>query len=138
MESTQTAHFWLGRFPNVERVAAYFHEVYDDCLDDADIDGEDWRRTPLSEFARDQGEKWYDHDFMEHGFNPSAASIKELVAGHSYYDQYEDELTRRASELGLEGVNMFVFISEDQIARPRSVEGADYWLRYVGTVTYRI
>jgi hypothetical protein len=131
VESTQTAHFWLGYFPNPERVAAYFNEVYDET--DADRE-----HTPLSEFARDQGEKWYDHDFLEYGLNPFTASITELVAGYSYHDQYAGELTQRAIQLGLSAVNMFVFINEAEIDHPRSIESDDYWLRYVGTVTYRI
>lgn len=131
MEETQTSHFWLGHFPSGERVAAYFTEVYDD-------EDENREHTPLSEFARDQGESWYDHDCLEYGFNPSTSSVEELVTGYSYHEQYAPELTQRAAQLGLGSVNMFVFINESEIAQPQSVEADDYWLRYVGTMTYRI
>jgi hypothetical protein len=131
MQDTQTCHFWVGRFPNEQRVADYFAEVWDE-------DDEDRAHTPLSEFARDQQEKWYDHDFLEYGFNPAARSIKELVTGYSYHDQYEDELSRRVTAHGLTGVNMFVFIDQEQIDHPRSVEGDGYTLHYMGTITYRI
>jgi hypothetical protein len=29
VRKTETSHFWLGRFPDERRVAAYFAEVYD-------------------------------------------------------------------------------------------------------------
>lgn len=111
MRGTEASHFWLGQFPNEKRVAEYVAEVYDD-------DDEDREHTPLSQFARDQGEKWYDHDCMEHGFEKNA--------------------TRRAAKAGLTKVNMLLFISKDQIDKPRSVEGDGYNLHYMGTIEYRI
>lgn len=131
MPDTQTSHFWLGQFPNEERVAEYVAEVYDD-------DDEDREHTPLSQFARDQGEPWYDHDFMEHGFEENAKSVEDLVNGYSYYEQWSAELARRAAEAGLTKVNMLLFISKDEIEKPRSVEGDGYNLHYMGTIEYRI
>ncbi len=126
MRKTETSHFWVGHFPDGRRVDKYFAEQYED-------DG-----SPVSEFARDQGERWYDHDFMESGFSKGAKSILKLVKGYSYYEQWAEELARRAADAGLTGVNMFVFISKDQIEKPRSVKGDGYWLHYLGTIKYRI
>ena len=131
MRETETSHFWIGHFPSLQRVADYFAEVYDD-------DDEDREDTPLSAFARDQGASWYDHDFLEYGFGEECASVEELVAGYSYHEQWQDELARRAAQAGLTGLNMFVFINQDQIESPRSVRGDDYALEYLGTITYRI
>jgi hypothetical protein len=131
MRDTETSHFWLGHFPNEKRVAEYLAEVYDE-------DDEDREHTPLSQFARDQGEKWYDHDFMEHGFKKNAKSVDDLVNGYSYYEQWSAELVRRAAEAGLTKVNMLLFIGKDQIDIPRSVEGDGYNLYYMGTIKYRI
>jgi hypothetical protein len=131
VKNTQTCHFWLGRFPNGQSTARYFAEVWDEY-------DEDREHTPLSEFARGQGQKWYDHDFLEYGFKADASSVEELVKGYSYHGQYAAELSRRASAAGLDGLNMFVFIDEEQIDRPRSVEGKGYALYYLGTVKYRI
>jgi hypothetical protein len=131
VRNSETSHFWLGRFVSEKALARYLVEVYDED----DVDRE---HTPLSEFARDQGEKWYDHDFMEHGYRPEASSVEELVAGHSYSEQWAAELARRATEAGLVGDNMVVSISQDQIDAPRSVKGDGYWLHYLGTIRYRI
>jgi hypothetical protein len=61
-----------------------------------------------------------------------------LVAGYSYHEQWTAELARRAAEAGLKGLNTLVFISRDQIDRPRSVKGDGCWLHYLGTISYRI
>ena len=60
MNHLKISHFWVGRFPSEQSAADYFAEVWDE-------DDEDREHTPLSAFARDQGEKWYDHDFLEYG-----------------------------------------------------------------------
>ena len=123
----ETCHFWVGHLPR--HVAdGYFAENYD--VEDRD-------EEPLSPFARDQGVTWYDHDFLEYG-GGDAGSIGELVAGYSYSEQWADELARRVADQGLTGVNFFVFINQEQIAAPRSVQGDGYWLRYMGTIGYRL
>jgi hypothetical protein len=131
VRTTQTCHFWLGQFPNEQRVDDYFAEVWDE-------EDENREHTPLSAFGRDQGENWYDHDFLEHGYNPKATSVEELVEGHSYHEQWAAELARRAAAAGITGSNMVVFIEREQIDRPRSVDGDGYSLRYMGTIRYRI
>ena len=126
MRDKETSHFWVGRVP--EQVAGeYFVETY----------AKDREETPVSAFARDQGVTWYDHDFLEYGWG-NALTIQELVARYSYSDQWADELAQRTTTANLTGVNFFVFISQDEIERPRSVDGDGYWLRYMGTIEYRI
>ena len=128
MRNTETSHFWVGHFPTAQRVSEYFAEVYD----------EDDETTPLSQFARDQGVSYYDHDFIEYGFSEKATPIERLFAGYSYHEQWAAELARRVADAGLTGVNMFVFITEEEIESPKSVQGDGYWLHYLGTIRYRI
>ncbi|MBX9628640.1 MAG: immunity 22 family protein [Gemmataceae bacterium] len=130
MSSTETSHFWVGRFTE-EAAVGYFEEV-------RDPDDEDREHTPLSAFARDQGETWYDHDFLEHGCYPKAESVRELTNGHSYHEQWADELARRADAAGLTGMNFLIFISEGEVEEPRSVTGDGYELYYLGTIAYRV
>jgi hypothetical protein len=125
VDQTETSHFWVGSFPR-DVAAVYFEEAYDRNEDD-----------PLSAFARDQGVTWYDHDQLEYGWG-TAGTVRELVAGYSYSDQWADELARRVADAGLTGINFFVFISSDEIERPRSAQGDGYWLHYLGTIEYRI
>ena len=124
---TETSHFWVGEFADRRAAEKYFAEQYDD--DD----------TPLSEFARDQGVRWYDHDFMESsGFSKAAKPVVKLAKGHSYHEQWAEELARRANEAGLTGANLLIFISRDQIKKAKSVKGKEYSLHYLGTIEYRI
>jgi hypothetical protein len=122
----ETSHFWVGQVP--EHIAGeYFVESQDENRENA----------PVSAFARDQGVTYYDHDFIEYGWG-TAATIQELVAGYSYSDQWADELASRVAGAGLTGVNLFVFISQEEIEHPRSVQGDGYRLHYMGTIEYRI
>ena len=126
MRDKEISHFWVGQVP--EHIASeYFAEAYDGDRDD----------TPVSAFARDQGVTWYDHDCLEYGWG-TCDTIPELVTGYSYSDQWAEELVRRVAAASLTGVNFFVFISRDEIECPQSVSGDGYWLRYMGTIEYRI
>jgi Immunity protein 22 len=122
----ESCHFWVGQVPE-QIVEEYFVETYDEDRDD----------TPVSAFARDQGVTWYDHDFLEYGWG-TADTIQELVAPYSYSDQWGEELARRVAAAGLSGINFFAFINQDEIENPQSVQGVGYWLRYMGTIDYRI
>jgi Immunity protein 22 len=130
MAKTETLHFWVGSIP--EPVAStYFKEVYDE-------NGEDREQTPLSAFAGDQGETWYDHDCLEMGFRTGDQPFAVWFRPHSYSEQWGEELLRRLSAVDLGPIDWFAFIEESQIAAPRSVEGDGYWLRYLGTITVAI
>ncbi len=129
MRDMEICHFWVGQFPE-EMASEYFAEVWNE-------DDEDREHTPLSAFANDQGVKWYDHDFLEYGWG-SAESVEALIAGYSYSEQWGGELARRCDAAGLAGINFFVFITASEIEIPKSVQVEKYWLRYMGTIEYRI
>jgi Immunity protein 22 len=130
MQDETVSHFWVGNFL-ADRAEAYFAEIWDET-------DEDRNHTPLSEFARDQDVKWYDHDCIEYGQDDQAQSIQDLVDGYSYSDQWADEVERRIIAAGLQDINFLVLIGEEQIAQPRSIQGDSYWLHYLGTIRYRI
>jgi Immunity protein 22 len=130
MQDETVSHFWVGHFP-VDRAENYFAEIWDET-------DEERNHTHLSEFARDQGVKWYDHDCIESGYDDQTPSIHDLVDGYSYSDQWAAEVERRVIAAGLQDINFFVFIKEDQIAHPRSIQGDGYWLHYLGTIGYRV
>jgi hypothetical protein len=131
---TETCDFWVGVFPSEEAFCEYVGE--DDInyykLQDTD------NAVPLSRFIHDQGEEWYDHDLIEMGFKEHAGSIAELVKGYSYSDQYAEELTRRVNEIGLTGVNGFLFIRSGEISEPRTAKTDAFEFWYVGRITYKI
>ncbi len=130
MKTTWTGHFYLGQFVNQERAEDFFRETWDE-------DDEDREHTPLTEFASSQGQRWYDHDFLEWHLDPSAKTVQELVAGASWHAQWVAELARRAAMSGITA-NAFVFIEESQITHPRSVVGNGFSLQYMGRITFPI
>jgi hypothetical protein len=130
IRSTETSHFWIGYFPEEQRAEEYFEEVYNE--------DEDYENTSLSQFARDQNKKWYDHDFLEYGYKDNCGSIECLVVEHSYYEQWSNELSGRVTQNDLSGFNTIVFISCDQIDIPLTVKGDIYWLYYLGAIEYHI
>jgi hypothetical protein len=59
---------FVGTFDSQEVLEQYLEETYDQDEEDA----------PISAFAKDQGEAFYDHDFVESRFEDSAKSFIEL------------------------------------------------------------
>lgn len=124
MTDKQTCDFWVGYFATEDLYYEYFGEQSDD-------DGE-----PISEFSKDQEERWYDHDSIEMGFKKDVKDIPSLVDEYSYSDQYQNELSSRVVKNGLKRFNCFVFITKGQISRPKTIENEVFNLYYLGEITY--
>ena len=114
------SHIWVGRF-GPEAPATYFVQQA------ADDD------SPRSQFGADQGERWFDHDWVEISFLDEPQSVRTLVDGHSYSASYLDAVVARAADLGVTEANVFVLADEEQFSDPRSVAGPGYQLWYLGT-----
>ncbi|MGK7925701.1 MAG: immunity 22 family protein [Spirulina sp.] len=67
----ETSHIWLGNFPSADALEKYFAETYDE-----DDDG-----TPLNQFAADQGEHFYDSDWVEFSYSQTTTYLK-----RTFYD----------------------------------------------------
>src|SRR5689334_4642506 len=65
---------WACRFPDQAAFEAYMRELPRD-----DLDG------PLSEFISDQGQAWYDHDFLgSHFHGEPSADVERLQIGRAH------------------------------------------------------
>jgi Immunity protein 22 len=82
----EISHIWLERFSSEGDVKAYFEEHYNDGNQN-DEDGQ----IPISQFAADQGEWFYDHNWIELGFEENH-DLRALVARHSYSSDYLEEV----------------------------------------------
>lgn len=69
---------WLGRFESEAALAAYLEETY----------SEDDEAAPISRFAADQGQRSYDHDFVESDFFAETADLAAALDGFSYARAY--------------------------------------------------
>ncbi len=140
---TQTAQFWAGAFTDK---AAFFAFVGEDPAHYAE-ENEDGD-LPLSPFSGSQGERRYDHDFMEVGFCAAPhGDIAGMLAGHSDIEHWAEEFAQRLQDAGIEHCNAFIMVAIDlqrdgtlyrQIDEPRPVEGDGFRLVYLGEISYPI
>ena len=127
MKSTETCHFWAGKFASLESFTSLFVETYSDDDDE-----------PISSFAETQRDTFYDHDFIEYGYSDDAESLPELVENYSYSDQWLNDFAALVESEGLTDINAFVFITDSEISNPQSFENENGYLRYLAKLTYSI
>ncbi len=117
-------HLWLGLF-GPDAPETYFVQKYPD--------GD----TPRSQFGAEQGQAYFDYDFVEISFPNEPRPVRDLVDGHSYFQSYLDAVVRKATELHITEANVFVLANKDQFVSPRSVNGPGYKLWYLGEFVCR-
>ena len=120
-----TSHFWLGVFKSEDHLGAYFEEQYDD--DD----------IPVNQFAADQGEMRYDHDWVERGFLKSGA-LHELIKRASYSSDYLHDVIAAATALGIGAANTFILADCNEFDDPKAVNADEYGLWYIGMFKCRV
>lgn len=137
-EMKHAAHFWLGHCENNERLAAFLSEDQYWKLDD-----EERAVSYLSEFAKTQNERWYDHDFLEAGRETEGATLAERFRKYSWSEIWADELDRRAKERKLGDPNCFVMLGgspdkpEDwDINTPCDIRQSGIDLHYMGKIEF--
>lgn len=113
---------FVGTFDSQEVLEQYLEETYDQDEEDA----------PISAFAKDQGEAFYDHDFVESRFDDSAKSFVELGKRHSFSEYWltRAEESYKAKQIGK--VNVILLVFGGEIDEPKSASGDGYQLHYLG------
>jgi hypothetical protein len=115
----ETSHVWVGMFESEEQLDAYFEEQYED--DDA----------PINRFAADQGEMYYDHDWVERAFCQSG-DLHKLIDGASYSCDYMQDVIVAATKLGIQSANTFILADSEEFDDPKAVDTAERRLWYIG------
>lgn len=115
----ETSHVWLGTFESEDHQDAYFEEEYE--ADD----------TPINRFAADQGEMYYDHDWVERAFCKSG-DLRELMEDASYSYDYTQDVIAAAKERGIRTANTFILADAQEFDNPKDVSATDYRLWYIG------
>ena len=115
------AHVWVAYFESEDALEEYMAEHYDEDDDDA----------PISKFAADQGETFYDHDLVYAQFHDSPTARK-LIEGWSFPDDAVDVVAERISQLDVPTANTCFVADKDEFSGPKSVKGDGYELWYVG------
>ena len=137
-ETRHVAHFWLGHCENNERLGALLSEAEYWKLDD-----EERKVSHLSEFAKSQNERWYDHDFLEAGWEAEGSTLSQRFHKYSWSEIWAGELDRRAKELKLRDPNCFIMLGgspdkpEDwDLNAPGDIGRSGIELRYMGKIEF--
>ena len=116
----ELCHIWLARFPSESAFDEYFDENYED--DDA----------PINSFSKEQGQTFYDHDWLERSFK-SSGDLRQLIQGHSYADSYSEKVIAEAASRNIKNANCFIMADSAEFHTPRSISSASHEIWYLGT-----
>lgn len=111
---------FVGTFDSKATLDRYLQEQFDDD------------EVPSSAFARDQGESFCDHDFLESTFRKSASSFSRLGAKLSFAEYWFDDAQAAFDAAGICRANALLLAFGETVERPRSASGEGYTLHYLG------
>jgi hypothetical protein len=113
---------WIGTFASEAAFEGYLHETYGDEDD-----------TPMSKFAADMGQTFYDHDFLEAAYHDEPSTeLGPLLADHSFARSYSPDAVAAFHRLAPGMINTVILIWGQEIKNPKSVRGTDYDLHHLG------
>jgi hypothetical protein len=114
---------WSCRFADRAAFEEYVRELVQEDEDE-----------PLSEFISDQGEPWYDHDFLATRFQdePSADIEAMLRDGHPRAEIYAPAAALAHRTRGLGPANGTITLGGATLPKPRSVQRKAYRVDYLG------
>ena len=122
----EKVHIWLASFSSKKVLDAYFNEA---ILDDDD--------KSMNRFASDQGEAFYDHDWVEISFNKSG-NLSIFIRDQSYSSNYSKELLAAAEERNVTCINTFIMADTEEFSSPCDVSASDFHIWYMGEFNCRI
>jgi hypothetical protein len=113
---------WVCHFRSAEAVEAYFAETY------REEDG-----TPISMFAADMGQGFYDHDFVYREFHePPARALEEALERWEHLAWAHPQMLEAFGASPVSPFNVFLVAFGREIEQPKSVEFPDRRLQYLG------
>src|SRR5688572_14808856 len=82
---------WIGDFPTQKEFDAYVEEY----------EGKASKKHPLSQFAREAGDEWYDHDFFAAWRASKPKDVAALLDEAPYVESYQDAALQLAKKAGV-------------------------------------
>ncbi len=123
---TKQVDLWVGRFANRGAFSTYFSEEFDEEADE----------RPISQFAADVGQPFYDHDAIEMAFHSRARSLGDMLAPHSgatsFVEAAQTAFDQRDWSRTAGRINTIILAYDAAIDRPVTIERPGYWLVYLG------
>ncbi len=121
------AHVWIARFASEDDLDEYMEETFADENDDS----EDVEEPPISRFAADQGEQFYDHDMVYAQFH-AQPDARTLIEGWGFPDDAIEAVLNVIGRLNAKDANTCFVADKDEFTEPKSVQGDGYELWYIG------
>lgn len=113
---------WVGQFANRQALTQYLQEVYDEG-----------NEKPISRLAVDMGQRFYDHDFLEHSFyDESSSDFLSRLAPHSHSKSFARQAGDAFTSASVGKFNTILLAWGETIRHPVSVGAVDYSLHYLG------
>lgn len=112
---------WTGRFSSPDTLTEYLRETYS---------GDD--HQPISHFARDQDQIYYDHDFLESIYFEATQSLSTALGSCSFANFFVEDAGAAYVARCLPSATVAVLAFGPVIHKPRSVERQEYQLFYLG------
>jgi WD40 repeat protein len=116
---------WVGQGVTKKQFQSY-------AVDEDDSEDDD---VPLNGFAKDAGDTFYDHDFIEAewlGAKPKALGA--ALGGFSHADSFLDAVLKLGKKKGIDTANALVLLYDTALSPARWPKGSP--LVYLGTVPY--
>jgi hypothetical protein len=112
---------WVGTFPTATALAGYLAETHSDDS------------VPISRLAADMGQRFCDHDFLEHSFHDAPSSdIRARLEPHSFSRAYVEAAAAAFESAAAPSFNTILLVWGKRIAHPSSVQRDGYRLQYLG------
>lgn len=112
---------WVGQFRNQADFDSYMRETINRADD-----------VPISQFAAEQHELFYDPDFVEASFHKTPGDFAKIITGHSSAKSYYALANAAFESSGIRSANVVILVFGREISQPRSTEGSFYSLTYLG------
>jgi hypothetical protein len=113
---------FVGTFGSQENLHQYLEETYDEDDEDA----------PVSLFARDLGQSYYDHDLIEASFRELTNDFNELSEGLSFAEYWFLSAQKAFDAARITAIDTVILAFGETIDEPQAITGSGYQLHYLG------
>ncbi len=118
------AHIWVARFASEDALEEYMEETYHEEIEDG----------PISQFATDQKQNWYDHDLVYAEFCGEVGDVepRKLIDCWGFPPESVKQVLAAIEKLGVSEANVCFVANKGEFSKGISCKGETYELWYVG------
>ncbi|TKW67217.1 MAG: hypothetical protein DI616_06025 [Paracoccus denitrificans] len=133
------AQFWLGHCDSIDRLGDLLSEEAFYDIEDEELRDD----APQNAFIQSQGQRWYDQDFLEAGFETGSGDLGTRFGAYSYAAEWAPKVEHKAGQLGVKDPNCFIMLGGDaatpenwRLDNPTDIRLPGIELRYLGEIDF--